>query len=52
MDKKERMKELVATLDKAAESYYKYSKEIMPNIEYDRLYDELAALEKETGKGE
>ena len=49
MDKKERMKELVATLDKAAESYYKYSKEIMPNIEYDRLYDELAALEEETG---
>ena len=43
------MKELVALLSKAAESYYKYDREIMSNFEYDRLYDELLALEEETG---
>lgn len=43
------MKELAAELGKAAEAYYKYSREIMSNIEYDRLYDELETLEKETG---
>ena len=49
MNKTERMKELAAELGKAAEAYYKYSREIMSNIEYDRLYDELETLEKETG---
>ena len=49
MDKKERVKYLVDILNKAGKSYYQDAIEIMPNIEYDKLYDELLALEKETG---
>ncbi len=53
MDQKEqklqRMKELTELLNQAARAYYQESREIMPNVEYDRLYDELQALEKETG---
>ena len=45
----ERMKELVDRLDEAGKAYYQESREIMSNLEYDRLYDELAALEKKTG---
>lgn len=44
-----RMKELVALLDEAARAYYQESREIMPNEQYDRLYDELLKLEAETG---
>ena len=44
-----RMKELVSTLGKASRAYYAEDREIMSNLEYDRLYDELEALEKETG---
>lgn len=44
-----RMKELVKTLNEAARVYYVEGNEIMSNFEYDRLYDELQALEKETG---
>lgn len=47
MDKKARIKELVEILNKAAKSYYVDAVEIMPNIEYDKLYDELVKLEKE-----
>ncbi|MFR3820324.1 MULTISPECIES: NAD-dependent DNA ligase LigA [Hungatella] len=43
------MKELAATLTAAAKTYYQESREIMSNYEYDKLYDELAELEKETG---
>ena len=50
MDEKiSRMKELAATLTAAAKTYYQESREIMSNYEYDKLYDELAELEKETG---
>ncbi|MDE7427962.1 MAG: NAD-dependent DNA ligase LigA, partial [Lachnospiraceae bacterium] len=45
----ERMRELVSLLHKASEAYYAKDEEIMSNFEYDRLYDELAALEKESG---
>ncbi len=45
----ERMKELIELLNEASKAYYQESREIMPNYEYDRLYDELSALEKETG---
>ena len=45
----ERMRELSAMLQAASKAYYQEDKEIMSNLEYDRLYDELAALEKETG---
>ena len=48
MDKKARIKELVEILNRAAKSYYVDAVEIMPNIEYDKLYDELVKLEKET----
>ncbi len=45
----ERMQELIDLLRKASEAYYAEDREIMSNYEYDRLYDELAALEEETG---
>lgn len=45
----QRMKELIPILREAAKAYYQESREIMSNLEYDRLYDELAALEKDTG---
>lgn len=49
-DKKmERMKELVAQLNAASKAYYAEDREIMSNFDYDRLYDELEQLEKETG---
>jgi len=44
-----RMKELVQILNKASKAYYQDAKEIMSNFEYDKLYDELQALEKEEG---
>ena len=44
-----RMRELTTLLNQAAKAYYQESREIMPNVEYDRLYDELQALEQETG---
>lgn len=43
------MKELVTLLNQASEAYYAKDSEIMSNYEYDRLYDELTELEKETG---
>ena len=49
MDKFERIKELVELLNKAGRAYYQEANEIMSNLEYDRLYDELVELEKETG---
>ena len=49
MQKLERMKELSAILSEAAKAYYQESREIMSNFEYDKLYDELIALEEDTG---
>ena len=49
MIKQDRMKELVAVLNEASKAYYQKDTEIMSNLEYDRLYDELVSLEKETG---
>ena len=49
MEKQQRIKELVSKLNEAARAYYQEDREIMSNREYDALYDELAALEKETG---
>ncbi len=48
-NKMDRMRELVSLLNKASEAYYAKDEEIMSNFEYDRLYDELAELEKELG---
>ena len=47
--KQQRLQELTNLLNRAARAYYQESREIMPNVEYDRLYDELKALEQETG---
>ena len=44
-----RMKELIPILSEAADAYYNKDEEIMSNYEYDKLYDELEALEKKTG---
>lgn len=43
----ERIKYLISILNEANKAYYQEAREIMPNIEYDKLYDELVALEKE-----
>ena len=48
-DKTKRIKELIEILRSAGRAYYQESREIMSNFEYDKLYDELASLEKETG---
>ena len=45
----DRIKYLVEQLNAASESYYAKDREIMSNYEYDKLYDELVDLEKETG---
>lgn len=47
--KAERMKYLVETLNEAAKAYYAQDREIMSNLEYDGLYEELERLEAETG---
>lgn len=49
MNPTERMKELVELLNKAGRAYYQEDREIISNYEYDKLYDELEALEEETG---
>ena len=49
MDKIERMKQLNELMKKASDAYYNTGEAIMSDYEYDKLYDELAALEKETG---
>ena len=43
------MRELVELLNRARRSYEQENTEIMSNYEYDKLYDELVSLEKETG---
>ena len=49
MVKNQRIKELVLQLNQASTAYYKYDNPIMTDQSYDKLYDELANLEKETG---
>lgn len=44
-----KMKELSKLLNKASKAYYQDANEIMSNFEYDKLYDELVELEKNTG---
>ena len=48
-DKRKRMEELVARLNRAGRAYYQESRELISNQEYDKLYDELQRLETETG---
>ncbi|MBR5489470.1 MAG: NAD-dependent DNA ligase LigA, partial [Firmicutes bacterium] len=49
VEKRKRINELIELLNEASRAYYQESREIMSNFEYDKLYDELEALEKETG---
>jgi DNA ligase (NAD+) len=49
MEKNARLRYLTERLSEAARAYYGEDREIMPNIEYDKLYDELADLEKSLG---
>ena len=48
-EKRKRINELEELLNEASRAYYQESREIMSNFEYDKLYDELTALEEETG---
>ena len=48
-DKAGKIKELVKELNRARRTYEQEDREIMSNFEYDRLYDQLKALEEETG---
>lgn len=49
MDKKQRIDELIQRLNAASEAYYGGQEELISNFEWDSMFDELAALEKETG---
>jgi len=49
LEQLERMKELAEQLKEASKAYYQEDREIMSNLMYDRLYEELEGLEKETG---
>ena len=44
-----RMLELHKLLNEASKAYYANDEEIISNFEYDKLYDELVALEEKTG---
>lgn len=44
-----RCEELVKRLNEASEAYYNGKEELMSNYEWDALFDELTALETETG---
>lgn len=45
----EKMQNLVKELNFHAEQYYKFDSPVISDGEYDKLYDRLVALEKETG---
>ena len=49
MDKNLRIDEIVTRLNAASDAYYGGQEEQMTNYEWDALFDELTALEKETG---
>ena len=48
-EKRSRIDELTARLNEASRAYYTDGAEIITNYEYDAMYDELLALEDETG---
>ncbi|MGI6721694.1 MAG: NAD-dependent DNA ligase LigA [Anaerovoracaceae bacterium] len=48
-EKKKEIREKVEFLNRAARAYYTENREIISNFEYDKAYDELVALEQETG---
>lgn len=48
-DRLERMRELVIRLNEASHAYYVMDDPVISDMQYDKLYDELKALETETG---
>ena len=48
-EKRKRIDQLVERLNEASRAYYTDGAEIITNYEYDEMYDELLALEDETG---
>lgn len=48
-DYRKKCEELVRRLNEASEAYYNGKDELMSNYEWDAMFDELAALEAETG---
>ena len=48
-NKRNRMNQLVTTLNEARRTYEQENRSIMSDFEYDKLYDELVELEKELG---
>ncbi len=48
-EKRERIKNLTEQLNQASEAYYGGKEEVISNYEWDAMFDELAALEYETG---
>lgn len=49
-EKQQRMEELITILNDASAAYYNGHDEKMSNYEWDALFDELVALEQETGE--
>ncbi|MEE1007680.1 MAG: NAD-dependent DNA ligase LigA [Agathobacter sp.] len=49
MEIRQRITELVDKLNEASKVYYSGNDEIMPNYQWDAMYDELLKLEKESG---
>lgn len=49
MNHKEKMSNLIETLNNYGYHYYTLDKPLVSDQEYDKLYDELVALERETG---
>lgn len=47
--KRQRMQELIEILNEAGKAYYQEAEEIMSNLQYDQLYEELVELEQELG---
>ena len=48
-EKRARIEDLVRRLNEASEAYYNDKDEVMSNYEWDAMFDELTALEAETG---
>ena len=47
--KAEKIRQLILRLNEASKAYYNGTAELMTDFEYDKEYDELLNLEKETG---
>lgn len=48
-DERKRMEKLIQKINEASDAYYSSGTEIMSNLEWDKLYEELTELEVKTG---